>query len=426
MSRPLGGALTYTAVATTTGKPGDTFAYHWVFDDGATSSAASVAHTWTTPGSHTATVTATDRQLLNQATASKTIVFDSYLWQTLSASSFYIHSPISGNLNATTLISAGGLTPSSVLHANTYLYDGTTWTQVGSMAHPRSCFNMNQPLSVIALPSGKAMVCGNTQVATGQNSTELYDPVAGTWSASGNMANNRAFFCYPVLLHDGRVMVWGGTDASATPNNVYEFYDPTAGTWSGSSTHLTTGDTYMCRPLLMADGRVAFFLPASAKLSIYDPVHDTWVNAPPIGSWVAFINDATFAQGSDGNLYLFGLIYSDQTLTYRYNVVANTWTAMPVASDNLNGRKAFSINDGKYIMLANYVKTAYPVHEGSIIFDVLAGAWLSGVYDYVDGVHMSSEDRDYGYGILNNRLVQFGAPNPTTPPYTNVEHFLGS
>lgn len=77
---PTNSAVTYTAVASTQGNPSATFTYAWVFDDGGTGSIASLAHTWTTDGSHLATVTATDAVTGGTATAMNTISTSSATW----------------------------------------------------------------------------------------------------------------------------------------------------------------------------------------------------------------------------------------------------------------------------------------------------------------------------------------------------------
>ena len=73
MSYPIATNLTYTAVAATVGLPADTFSYSWAFDDGATGDVASLAKAWATPGTHTATVTATDNTTGGLASASKSV-----------------------------------------------------------------------------------------------------------------------------------------------------------------------------------------------------------------------------------------------------------------------------------------------------------------------------------------------------------------
>ena len=59
------------------------------------------------------------------------------------------------------------------------------------------------------------------------SSTELYDPIGGTWTSAANL-NMALTYHVAVLLTDGRVLVLGGPG----PDFVPEIYDPDAGTWS--------------------------------------------------------------------------------------------------------------------------------------------------------------------------------------------------
>lgn len=72
----VGVPVTYTALAQTLERPSDTFVYTWTFDDNATASGASVLKTWSTMGSHSATVTAVDNQVGTSGSATKAITVD--------------------------------------------------------------------------------------------------------------------------------------------------------------------------------------------------------------------------------------------------------------------------------------------------------------------------------------------------------------
>jgi CSLREA domain-containing protein len=70
-SATTGDAVGFSASATDS-DPGDASTLSWAFDDGATATGASASHAFATPGSHTATVTATDPAGL-QSTATATV-----------------------------------------------------------------------------------------------------------------------------------------------------------------------------------------------------------------------------------------------------------------------------------------------------------------------------------------------------------------
>jgi hypothetical protein len=116
------------------------------------------------------------------------------------------------------------------------LYDSDTgeWTQgTNQMTAVRSAH------SATLLPNGKVLVAGGqTDIYFGmETSAELFDPVAQQWQATGSMNSDRSFFTM-TLLPDGKVLAAGGMndqDVSTTTNGATvtsELYDPVAGTWS--------------------------------------------------------------------------------------------------------------------------------------------------------------------------------------------------
>jgi hypothetical protein len=103
---------------------------------------------------------------------------------------------------------------------------------------------------------------------------EIFDPKAGTFTATGSMISARAEHS-ATLLSDGRVLIAGGLDDSGTLSELAsaEIYDPKAGAFSatGSMTRPRAGLT----ATFLQDGRVLIagadpdFGPTSAEL--YDP-----------------------------------------------------------------------------------------------------------------------------------------------------------
>ena len=123
------------------------------------------------------------------------------------------------------------------------------WVSTESMATARD----GHPATL--LPSGKVLVAGGHDTSGGfdlpLSGSELYDPTAGTWSATGSMTTAREF--HPAtLLPSGKVLVAGGY--AGGPLSSAELYDPTAGTWStaGSMANARYGHT----ATLLNSGRV--------------------------------------------------------------------------------------------------------------------------------------------------------------------------
>ena len=115
----------------------------------------------------------------------------------------------------------------------------------------------------------------------------------GTWSSALPMAGQRKYFATGVLK-DGRVFMVGGeysdilgdTDTSADKDARGEIFDPVAGTWSAMNKPSPGFDFIVgdCVSIVLEDGRVLFGAVSSsattgARTAIWDPVTDTWVEA---------------------------------------------------------------------------------------------------------------------------------------------------
>ncbi len=154
--------------------------------------------------------------------------------------------------------------------------DGT-WSPSGSLLRARGHH------TATLLPDGRVLVAGGfaiTSDADGNqrvilDSTELWDPVARSFSPAGGLVHARAD--HTVLrLADGRVLVIGGSDDSGPVLSV-ERWDPATDTFSVIGSLDGPIDT----ATLLADGRVLLIGGASAD--IWDPVTGTTSpTRPPI------------------------------------------------------------------------------------------------------------------------------------------------
>ena len=189
--------------------------------------------------------------------------------------------------DGTVLITGGyGSAESS---ATAELYDAATETfdATGSMNTPR------QAHTATLLPGGKVLLAGGYRADasgsfTALASAELYDPVAGTFSATGSMTVPRSGHT-ATLLGDGRVLVVGGIactgDSSAwacTNYGTAELYDPVAGTFAatgdmgpGSWRYAHTATRLPGGKVLVAggdDGSAS----GTATAHLYDPATQTF------------------------------------------------------------------------------------------------------------------------------------------------------
>jgi N-acetylneuraminic acid mutarotase len=140
--------------------------------------------------------------------------------------------------------------------ASAELYDPVSgsWTATGGLIEPRDSH------SATLLPDGKVLVAGGSRsshVPIPVASVELYDPGSGSWTATGNMIGARQGTA--TLLLDGRVLAAGDSGYVQADGGYVqvsaELYDPGTGSWSATG-KMIEARTYDHTATLLPDGRV--------------------------------------------------------------------------------------------------------------------------------------------------------------------------
>ena len=159
-----------------------------------------------------------------------------------------------------------GLSWGDLSSAELYDPDAGTWSATGSMAVVR----VGHRLEV--LRNGKVLAAGGSLGA----SAELYDPVTGNWTPTGSMTTPRINFSM-TLLASGKVLAAGGfTDVPGEMLSTAELYDPASATWTptGSAAHARA----MHSATLLHSGRV-LISGGGSTAELYDPASGQWTGA---------------------------------------------------------------------------------------------------------------------------------------------------
>ena len=206
----------------------------------------------------------------------------------------------------TTAPYAGGVIPSNQL-SNVFAWRiGPTeapsanggWSPTGSMTQQRT------EHATARLPNGQVLVVGS------DNTCEIYDPAAGTFSPTGQTLFTHGNMLTATLLSNGRVLIVGGT---VSPSAA-ELYDPLSGAF------VTTGlpvqpHGYFHSATLLNDGRVLIVgelvnagtgglaTDTNAGAETYDPQTGTFAEA---GAMASNRNLHTATLLADGQVLIAG------------------------------------------------------------------------------------------------------------------------
>src|SRR5712691_6023296 len=207
-----------------------------------------------------------------------------------------------------------GGSQSNHMLANAELYDPRTrkWGPAGTLTMPRSLH------TATLLNNGKVLVVGGSPIEPmylGSLATaELYDPQTNSWATAASMHTPRSYHT-ATLLADGRVMVIGGIEAS---NDITgrvlastELYDPIANSWTvgmpmsvARAKHTAT--LLADHRVLVVGGTDADYFAFSGYFrtaELYDPATQSW--SPAASMNYARIN-ATSTLLPDGRVLVVG------------------------------------------------------------------------------------------------------------------------
>ncbi len=279
--------------------------------------------------------------------------------------------PVSAVLPDGRVLIAGGLTQlnPSLPSATAEWYDPRTgtWSAAGSLALGRV------GLTLTALRDGRVLATGGWyRTATGAtvvaNTAELFDPRTGAWSAAGVMTSPRVSHT-ATLLPDGRVLVAGGGAGLKPAGGFYsvgsaEIYDPGAGTWTATGSLLEPREQHWA--LRLANGQVLLsgggqdnsmrFL---ATAELYDPATGVWRAAAPMSrprqlSAAALLPDGhVLVSGGDAD-------FATHATAEIYEPARDRWVPTGAMSGVRHSHRAVSLRDGRVVTIGGYDSNRSP------------------------------------------------------------------
>jgi N-acetylneuraminic acid mutarotase len=318
-------------------------------------------------------------------------------------------------------VSAGGLVAST--SAPALAQASGTWALTGSMKIARE----GQTATLLA--NGQVLVAGGTAGANTLASAELYTPATGKWSATGSMTTARAGQT-ATLLPNGQVLVAGGFNQTTAGSFTYlasaELYNPAAGTWTA------TGSMHTARlsetATLFPDGRVlvaggaatvngSFQVFASAEL--YDPATGTWIptgsmNAPREQHTATLLpNGQVLAAGGYNDADPFNHSLASAEL---YNPATGTWALTGSMHTPRYGHQAVRLANGQVLVLyGTDVSSAGTFNLNSTeLYNPATGTWVT------TGSTFHFGNAPFSVTLLNTGKVLIAGGTTGVYPHTRI------
>ena len=247
-----------------------------------------------------------------------------------------------GNVLAAGGQDSSGLGATPLASAEVYNPAAGTWIATGTLTLPRTFFQM------MLLPNGNVLAAGgrNPPNVAGSGTTpalasaEVYNPAAGTWTATGALGSASETFAM-VLLANGNVLAAGqgyllSSQTTTTPATFQSFasvYNPASGTWTATGAFDTP--RILFQMVLLPNGNVLAAGGQSqppngdsplASAEIYNPTAGTWTTTGPLTTPRASFEMVLL---SNGNVLAVGGNDNNVTLASAevYSPAAGTWTA---------------------------------------------------------------------------------------------------
>jgi hypothetical protein len=251
-----------------------------------------------------------------------------------------------------------------------------TWTTTGNMLEARTRYH-----TATLLLDGRVLVAGGSGASGGSTSAELYDRSSGSWTATGDMTMARGDET-ATLLRNGKVLVAGGQGEGnfsqiRRARGSAELYDPVSGSWSATGS-MDEG-FYEHTATLMADGQV--LIAGGGSAAVYDPNKGTW---RATGRMIEQRYHHTATLLPDGRVLVAGGGAEPEDLLVSaelFDPATGTWSA---ARDMARGRSyhhALLMRDGTVLVTGGWVSgepgKGWEPPAFDELYDPATGTWTA-------------------------------------------------
>jgi N-acetylneuraminic acid mutarotase len=299
------------------------------------------------------------------------------------------------------------------------LYDPVTgtWSSTGNL----STTHGGEEFTTTLLQNGKVLIVGGSPGFGALNSAELYDSATETWSLTGNLIQGRAYHA-ATLLPNGEVLVVGGENGGILSSA--ELYNPATGTWRPTG-HLNFARSYHTATLL-PNGKVLVVegYGAGTTAELYDPATGTW---SPTGNLSKSYYWHTTTLLPKGKVLVVGSLYfGTNKTTELYDPASGTWTVTGSLNFGRLYHTATLLSNGKVLVLGGSDRPSSTVYDRAELYDPSTGTWtLAGNLNISRVGHTATMLRNgqvlvaggwNGSGLLRStELYDAGADSSTNP-----------
>jgi YVTN family beta-propeller protein len=249
---------------------------------------------------------------------------------------------------------------------------------------------------VVLLPSGKVLIIGgdnsNNLSAVALSSAEIYDPVTGLSTSTGNMATARDLSTATVLPN-GKVLIVGGYDSTTATLASAELYDPNTGTFAVTGSMSVPRQEHTATLLpngkVLITGGAQWHPPAVfyASAEIYDPATGQFtltgtMNSPHVDHTATLLpNGKVLVASGLGSINPDGSNAQITTSAELYDPSAGTFTLTGSMTTARFNHAATSLPNGRVLVTGGYftVSGGDPATASAEIYDPVAGTFTATV-----------------------------------------------